>query len=117
MSFWSRLFGGPRRRDEPEGAGEAAPPPYRPPRGLMRTPKALEGLMQAGACAPASLGRRCCHREDRGVVWQCPRPATVVCGGCGNGTCAEPYHAYGRFCTLRGGSIFETTGSKFFYRC
>jgi hypothetical protein len=88
------------------------------PENMLMTPSALNQLVLLGAVRPETLTRRCCHRELRGDVWQCPRPAMVICGACGNGTCLDAYHAYGWFCTLRDAqSLFDRAGSKFFYRC
>jgi hypothetical protein len=83
---------------------------------MMMTPSSVQQFVTLGLVTPESLSR-CCHREFRGDVWRCPHPEAVICGGCGNGRCLEPYHVYSRFCTVRDSTMFEATGSKFFYRC
>jgi hypothetical protein len=88
------------------------------PSELMISPKALNQLVQIGAVNGNTLPRRCCHREFRGDIWQCPQPALVICGACGKGTCLDAYHAYSRFCTVSDPKLWcEKVGSKFYYRC
>lgn len=57
----------------------------------------------------------CGHREIGRD--HCSNPGVLTCTGCGVTRCADPYHAYLQFCTLRAGQPFSTQGSKFFYRC
>src|SRR5262249_26214398 len=81
---------------------------------MMATPNALGRMLQLGVVDPGCLTRQCCHREFRGEIWECPQPALVICGACGEGSCLDPFHAYSRFCTARGAvSFLEKSGSKF----
>lgn len=83
----------------------------------MMSPHALKMMLKTGI-TQGTL-QQCCHREGFSPekMVQCHEQGLIVCGGCGIATCTNPFHAFARFITIRDGSPFDDTGSKFYYRC
>jgi hypothetical protein len=120
MEFWRRRQW--KRRYQTQ---EPAPPPDDPLPVLTAeqlaeastTPRTFQFVLDRASRETADH-RSCSHLESMGIgVTECERPAVIICGGCGLGTCLEGYHAYCRFGTVRGGSPHECSGSKFYYYC
>ena len=48
---------------------------------------------------------------------QCESDAKVICPACTTGACEEPYHLFGRFCTVLPPGDMFSPGTKLFFWC
>ena len=81
------------------------------------SPRAASQMLNLGI---ARSGVHCAHRElDMATMQpkQCQADVSVVCVACAMGACDEPFHLYGRFCTLLPPGDLFRSGTKLFYWC
>ena len=102
--------------DPKEGAGDAMQKAWEAGE-ISLSPQALSQMANLGIVKP---NIQCAHREFDPVTMgakQCESDADVVCPACTTGACEEPYHLFGRFCTVLPQGDMFSPGTKLFFWC